>query len=470
VTLVEPALVVGGRPVDLSRPLLMGIVNATPDSFSDSGVHDTAEARVRLAVDQVAQGAHVIDVGGQSGITGVPEVPVEEEIARVVPVVAGLHEALPDVLISVDTYRPAVVEAALEAGAAIVNDVSGLLYPEVAALVAGAGAGLVIMHTRARPKHKVLDDDLYAAAGGVTADVVAFLRERIETAVGAGLPETAIVLDPGPDFAKTPAQTVEVLRRLDDVRTLRRPLLHALSRKDFVGAVTRRPPRERLAGTLAAVGHVLGHPGTILRVHDVAEVADYLAVADVLAGRTDLPADTRLHDALRRQAPRARARAMTPDDLVEIAQIHELKYRYVRFMDTKQWDDLAELFTPDATASYGGGATVLEGRDAIIGFLRGAMADEDMLTSHKVHHPEITLVGPDAATGVWALDDVVILGSLGMTVRGASYYDDRYERRDGAWRIAHTGYKRVYEEIEPRPADLRLTASWWGTGGRSSLQ
>ena len=134
-----PDLVLAGRRIDLSRPLLMGIVNATPDSFSDGGEHDTAEARVRLALDQVAHGAHIVDVGGQSGITGVPEVPVAEEIARVVPVVAGLHEAAPDVVISVDTYRPAVVEAVLDAGAAIVNDVSGLLHPEVAALVAGAG-------------------------------------------------------------------------------------------------------------------------------------------------------------------------------------------------------------------------------------------------------------------------------------------------------------------------------------------
>ena len=160
---------------------------------------------------------------------------------------------------------------------------------------------------------------------------------------------------------------------------------------------------------------------------------------------------------------------MTPDDLVELEQIHQLKYRYVRFLDTKRWDDLVELFTPDATASYGGGATVLDGREAIMAFLVGAMADEDMLTSHKVHQPEISLDGPDAATGTWALDDVVILGSLGMTVRGASYYEDRYVKVDGAWRIAHTGYRRVYEEIEPRSPDLKLTASWWATG-RSSLQ
>ena len=148
---------------------------------------------------------------------------------------------------------------------------------------------------------------------------------------------------------------------------------------------------------------------------------------------------------------------MTPADLVEITAIEQLKYRYVRFMDTKRWDDLAGLFVPDATASYGGGAIQLEGVDAILEFLTGSMGDETMLT------------GPDTAEGIWALDDVVILAPLDMTVRGASYYEDRYVKVGSEWRIAHTGYKRVYEEIEPRPADLKLTASWWGTGGRSKL-
>ncbi|HET6951435.1 MAG TPA: nuclear transport factor 2 family protein [Acidimicrobiales bacterium] len=160
---------------------------------------------------------------------------------------------------------------------------------------------------------------------------------------------------------------------------------------------------------------------------------------------------------------------MTPADLVEIEQIHQLKYRYVRLMDQKRWDEMAALFTAGATASYGGGAKVLAGRDEIMAFLISAMGDETMLTSHRVHQPEITLTGPDAATGVWALDDVVILGSLGMTVRGSSFYDDSYVRVDGAWRIAHTGYKRIYEEMEPRRPELELTASWWGTGGRSRL-
>jgi dihydropteroate synthase len=303
VTAAAPRLIVRGRKLDLTEPALMGIVNATPDSFSDSGEHRTTDERVALARDLVAQGASIVDIGGQSGITGVPEVPVDEEIARVVPVVAAVHEAVPDLVISVDTYRPEVVAAVLDAGGAIVNDVSGLLYPEVAGLVADAGAGLVIMHTRSRPKHEVLDDALYASAGGVTADVLAFLHERLDAAVAAGVPESATILDPGPDFAKTPAQTVEVLRDLDRVAGLGRPLLLALSRKDFIGAITARPPRERLAGTLAAVGHVVGRPGLILRVHDVEAVADYLAVASVLSGRSDLPASTRLADPLRHHRP-----------------------------------------------------------------------------------------------------------------------------------------------------------------------
>jgi dihydropteroate synthase len=290
-----PPLVVRGRAVDLTEPALMGIVNATPDSFSDGGLHPTAQARVGLALELADQGATIIDVGGQSGITGVPEVAVGEEIARVVPVVEGIRAAAPGLVVSVDTYRPAVVEAVLAAGAALVNDVSGLLHPEVAELCGSVGAGLVIMHTRAQPKHKVLDPDLY---DDVAADVVCFLRRRIDAAVARGMEPAGIVVDPGPDFAKTPAQTVEVLRGIDQVRALGRPVLLALSRKDFLGAITGRPPRARLAGTLAAVG-ALARPGTILRVHDVAAVRDFLAVAAVLDGQTELPADARLAENLR---------------------------------------------------------------------------------------------------------------------------------------------------------------------------
>jgi len=273
-----PRLVVGGRAIDLTRPVLMGIVNATPDSFSDGGAYASTSACVDRAGQLVDAGAAIVDVGGQSGITGVPEVPVAEEIDRVAPVVEGIHRAQPDLVVSVDTYRPAVVEAVLAAGASIVNDVSGLLHPDVAGLCANAGAGLVVMHTRARPKVKVLDPALYDREGTattVTDDVVELLVDRLAEATAQGLAAEATIVDPGPDFAKTPHQTVQVLRDIERVRALGRPVLLALSRKDFIGAVTGKPPRQRLAGTLAAVGHLAG-PGTILRIHDVAAVAAYL--------------------------------------------------------------------------------------------------------------------------------------------------------------------------------------------------
>ncbi len=160
---------------------------------------------------------------------------------------------------------------------------------------------------------------------------------------------------------------------------------------------------------------------------------------------------------------------MTPDDLVELRAIEELKYRYLRFLDLKQFDLLANTLTEDATASYGGGAHELEGRSAIIAFLETTMSRPEMLTTHKVHQPEIDLVDTDRARGVWALEDRVIDTEYGVTVSGAAYYEDEYRKVDGAWLISHTGYKRVYEELAPRPADVKLTASWWATGGRSQI-
>jgi dihydropteroate synthase len=294
----EPTLVLRGRAVDLTEPLLMGIVNATPDSFSDAGDYPDTAARVARALELLDQGAGIIDVGGQSGITGVPEVAADEEVARVVPVVEGIVAAAPDALVSVDTYKPAVVRAVLEVGAAIVNDVSGLLHPEVAGLCAEAGAGLVVMHNRSKPKQRLTDPLLY---DDVTGDVVDMLAARLAQVEAAGVPREAVLVDPGPDFSKTPHQTVTVLREIDRVRALGRPLLLALSRKDFLGAITGRPPKQRLAGTLAAIGHLAGKPGYVLRVHDVDAVADYLAVAAVLAGRAELAPDAELPVELRRE-------------------------------------------------------------------------------------------------------------------------------------------------------------------------
>jgi dihydropteroate synthase len=300
--LPAPSLVLRGRAIDLTEPLLMGIVNATPDSFSDAGDYPDTAARVARALELVAEGAGIVDVGGQSGITGVPEVAADEEIARVVPVVAGIVAAAPDALISVDTYKPPVVQAVLDAGAAIVNDVSGLLYPEVAALCAGAGAGLVVMHNRSKPKQRLTDPRLY---DDVTGDVVDVLAAKLAEVEAAGVARESVLLDPGPDFSKTPHQTVTVLREIDRVRALGRPLLLALSRKDFLGAITGRPPKQRLAGTLAAIGHLAGEPGYVLRVHDVAAVVDYLAVASVLAGRSELAPDAELAPELRREPSRS---------------------------------------------------------------------------------------------------------------------------------------------------------------------
>jgi dihydropteroate synthase len=295
---MTPALRARGREIPLGdRPVLMGIVNATPDSFSDAGLYATLEERVELAASLVAQGAAIIDVGGQSGVTNQPEVDTGEEIARVVPLVERIVAAH-EVIVSVDTYKPPVAEAALAAGAAIVNDVSGLRHPEVAEHCARAGAGLVIMHNRSAPKQRLTDPQLY---DDVVADVLGFLQEKLAIAHAAGVAEDATILDPGPDFSKTPAQTVEVLRHLDRVHALGRPVLLALSRKDFIGALTGRAPRSRLSGTLAAVGFARRFAGQILRVHDVAEVVDYLTVAEALDGVNEVAARLELASDLRRE-------------------------------------------------------------------------------------------------------------------------------------------------------------------------
>jgi hypothetical protein len=163
---------------------------------------------------------------------------------------------------------------------------------------------------------------------------------------------------------------------------------------------------------------------------------------------------------------------MTPEDLVEIELIKRLKYRYLRNLDQKLWDDMESCFTPDATARYGGGLYEYDGRQAIIEFLRTSMGSTTMLTSHRCHHPEIDLLDARSATGVWALEDTVVLTDVGLNVQGAAFYEDRYVKDDdGEWRIAHTGYRRTYEELMPRASidGLRLTAEWWATEGRSTL-
>jgi dihydropteroate synthase len=292
-----PALRAGGRWLTVDRPLVMGVVNASPESFSDGAARRSVDEQLRHVDELVAAGADIIDVGGQSAVTNQPELDAQVERDRVLPIVRYLAAQHPDTLVSVDTYKPLVVEQCLAAGAAIINDVSGLRHPEIVESCVRHQSGLVIMHTAAPPKKRLQNPNLY---DDVVDEVVNFLTERVAAAVEAGLPAEAIVLDPGPDFTKTPFQTVAVLRNLDRVRALGRPVLLALSRKDFLGAILRRSPRGRDAGTLAAITYLVGdHPGSIVRVHDVAAARDVLRVLDVLTGRAELDPNYVLPDSLR---------------------------------------------------------------------------------------------------------------------------------------------------------------------------
>lgn len=281
----------GDRMLELGgRPWLMGIVNASPDSFSDGGRFGTLGSQVELARELLGAGADILDIGGESASTGRSAVTVEQEIERVVPLVERVAGEL-GAIVSVDTYKPPVARAAIAAGATIVNDVSGLRDPGLAEVCAQTGAALVLMHTRAAPKQRLQDPDLYA---DVTAEVLAFLGERIEQALAAGVTPEQLILDPGPDFAKTPAQTIELLSQVGRLHELGRPLLMAISRKDFIGALTGRPPRERLGGTLAALAHGVDAGAQIFRVHDVVAAADFLTVRAALAGELEPQRDLAL--------------------------------------------------------------------------------------------------------------------------------------------------------------------------------
>jgi dihydropteroate synthase len=271
----------------------MGILNATPDSFYDGGRHPDLDAQVERARELLDEGADLIDIGGQSAVTNRPPASAAEEIERVAPLVEKV--AALGAVVSVDTYRAEVAQAAIDAGAVMVNDPSGLSEPELARVCARSRAALVVTHTRARPKQK-LRDPRYS---DVVEDVRRFLDGRLRQAQAVGVEESRLLVCPGPDLGKEPAQTIELLRRLDHLHELGRPILLSVSRKDFVGALLERPPRERLAGTLAAIGHGVALGASVLRVHDVAETRDFLTVTAALNGELELPDDLRAGDDIR---------------------------------------------------------------------------------------------------------------------------------------------------------------------------
>ena len=270
-------------PMPLDRPRVMGVLNLTPDSFwADSrtaGVDDT----LRRAGRMLEGGADLIDVGGESTRPGAAAVSADDEVARVVPVIRALAREWPSVPLSIDTVKSAVAAAALDAGAAVVNDVSAFrLDPDMAAVVAGAGAGAVLMHSRGSVERMASYETAVYGPDPV-GDVVAELEEAADAAVAAGVPADAIVLDPGLGFSKRTEHSLELLRGLDRLLALGYPVLVGPSRKRFVGDLGGGlPPEDRLPGTIAACVAALSAGARLFRVHDVADVRHALDVAEAI--------------------------------------------------------------------------------------------------------------------------------------------------------------------------------------------
>jgi dihydropteroate synthase len=267
-----------------SRTLIMGVLNVTPDSFSDGGRYTSVEAAAAHASRLAEEGADIIDIGGESTRPGADPVSLEEELRRVIPVVEAVRAELPEICISVDTYKAKVAEEALRAGADMINDVSALRFdPDMVRVAAEAGAPIVLMHMLGTPK-TMQQDPTY---DDVVGEISAFLGERISWAVSQGIERERIIIDPGIGFGKRPEHNTEILRRLGELKALGRPILLGTSRKSFLGALTKRPVEERLEETIASV--VIGalHGADIVRVHDVGAVKYALTVADAI--RRTLP-------------------------------------------------------------------------------------------------------------------------------------------------------------------------------------
>ena len=287
------------------RTYVMGIINATPDSFSGDGVaaapepgargDSETEAIAARAVEQarrfLADGADILDVGGESTRPGSVPVTTEEEVVRVVPVVRALRAAFGEATISVDTYRAAVAAAALAAGADWINDVWGLrMDPDMAALAAERGCPVVIMHNRSKPKDVAQEQRLggrYVGIryGDLLGDIARELTEQMEIAFAAGVREERIILDPGVGFGKTVEQNVELLDRLRELKSLGRPLLIGPSRKSFIGYTLDLPPDDRVEGTAAAVAIGIDRGADIVRVHDVRAIARVARMTDRIVRR-----------------------------------------------------------------------------------------------------------------------------------------------------------------------------------------
>jgi len=270
-------LVLRDSVLDLSEPRVMGVVNVTPDSFSDGGVHFDPGAAVAHGERLAAEGAAILDVGGESTRPGAPPVPVDEEIRRVVPVIERLAARV-SVPISVDTSKPEVMRAAVDAGAQMINDVRALRAPGALAMAAATGAAVCLMHMQGEPGTMQADPRY----GDVVAEVREFLAQRVAACREAGIPRERLCLDPGIGFGKRPEHNLALLARLRELGDGSLPVLAGVSRKSLVGIITGRPPGERLAGSVAFAALCVARGASIIRAHDVAATVDAVKVAAAL--------------------------------------------------------------------------------------------------------------------------------------------------------------------------------------------
>jgi dihydropteroate synthase len=280
---VSKLLTIRGKNFDWgSRTYTMGVLNVTPDSFSDGGQFQTVNAAIDRAVQMVISGVDIIDIGGESAKPGAIPVDVETELARVIPVIRAIrqHPEIRDIPISIDTTKSVVAQAAIAAGADIVNDVSGGEFDsQMFATVAKLGVPYIMMHMRGTPATMQQMTDYEDVVG----EIITFFETQIDRAMKSGIDRSHIIIDPGVGFAKTSQQSIELIRRLDEFQILDLPLLVGVSRKSFIGKILNQPdPEQRLWGTAAACCASIAGGADILRVHDVAEMVDVSRVADVM--------------------------------------------------------------------------------------------------------------------------------------------------------------------------------------------
>lgn len=274
-------LVLPDRVLPLDEPVVMGVLNVTPDSFSDGGIHAGVEGAVAHGEKMVEEGAAIIDVGGESTRPGAAPVSADEEIRRVVPVIETLARRV-RVPLSVDTSKPEVMRAAIEAGAVLVNDVRALNMPGALEAVAAGRAAVCLMHMQGEPR-SMQEAPRY---DDVVAEVREVLRARTAACERAGIPRERICVDPGIGFGKTPAHNLALLARLAEIAGDGPPVLVGVSRKSLVGIITGRPPGERLAGSIAFAALAVANGAAIIRAHDVAATVDAVRVACALRRAT----------------------------------------------------------------------------------------------------------------------------------------------------------------------------------------